>query len=220
MKLVVLNPNTTQAMTDAVVQELLHRAHACMDVVGLTAAHGSAVIDSAATFAHGAESALAMASAIPTEADAVLLACFGDPGLAALRAAVQVPVVGLAEAAVYAAMADGRPFAIVTAGSGWVPLLHDCVASYHAARALVGVLALPGNGSQLKQNPDAFRAAVLQLSTQAADAGAAQLILGGAAFAGLTFEVDKRLTVIDVMAAAIAYIEAVLAGNAQHLREP
>ncbi len=202
-KLAVLNPNTTRQMTDAVVAEVLRHVAGGTEIVGMTAAAGPAVIDSPETFDAGARTALGMLSDVPADADAILLACFGDPGLAALRAAAAVPVVGLAEAAVGAALATGQRFAILTAGAAWVTMLQGCVADYGAAGLLTGVHALPGNGKVLKENPERFRAEVLRLSTVAADDGATMLILGGAAFAGLAFAVDRRLATMDVMGAAI-----------------
>ncbi|MDB5848568.1 MAG: Asp/Glu/hydantoin racemase [Rhodoferax sp.] len=210
MKFTVLNPNTTQAMTDAVLAELAARLPADATLVGLTSRTGSPVIDSRETFALGAASAAAMLPEVPHDSDAILLACFGDPGLAALRRASNLPVVGLAQAAMDVARAQGQRFAIITAGANWVDMLRECAAGHGAAGLLVGVYALNGNGGQLLKNPDAFRAQLAALSTQAADDGARMLVLGGAAFAGLRFTCDARLTLVDAMDAAVG----ALVGNA------
>src|SRR5258708_14508790 len=57
------------------------------------------------------------------DCDVVYLACFGDPGLAALKEVAPVPVVGMAEAAVEAACRLSRRFAIVTGGAPLPPML-------------------------------------------------------------------------------------------------
>lgn len=202
-KLAVLNPNTTRSMTDAVVAEAMQHVAVGTEVVGMTAAEGCAVIDSRASYAIGARTALAMLRDVPADADAVLLACFGDPGLQELRRAATVPVVGLAEAVIAEAQGAGQRFAIITAGADWVAMLREYVSACGAAALLVDVYALAGNGKELRENPEFFRAEVLRRSTAAADAGATNLILGGAAFAGLGFTVDRRLTLMDVMGAAI-----------------
>jgi len=211
MHWVVLNPNTSRAMTEAVIEQL--RLHAPQDssVQGLTADGGCAVIDSCETFLIGARTAMAMLDQLPAEANAVLLACFGDPGLEALRGACAIPVVGLAEAALQRADAAGVPFAIVTAGANWVNLLRERASNFGLDRHLVGVYALDGNGAALRKDPQAFRNQVFCMSVLAAEADARTLILGGAAFSGLDFKVDPRLTVMNVsQVASDALNEAVL----------
>lgn len=198
MRWLVLNPNTSRAMTDAVVAELTRSAPPETLVQGMTARDGCAVIDSRESFAIGARTALAMQADLPADVDAVVLACFGDPGLEALRSACEMPVVGLAEAALRSADATGKPSAIVTAGPNWVTLLRERARSFGLSRGLVDVYALDGNGAALRRDPAAFAMQVHALSMQAADAGAHTLMLGGAAFAGLSFEVDARVALMDV----------------------
>ncbi|GAB4061583.1 aspartate/glutamate racemase family protein [Uliginosibacterium sediminicola] len=206
MRLLVLNPNTTQAMTDAVSAQIRALAGPAVCVEGLTAAAGCAVIDSAQSFAIGAAAALDSLQhylRISAEkADGILLACFGDPGLHGLRAISPVPVRALAEAAIEAALASPGKFAILTCGPQWVPLLDACVEACGATARYAGCLALPVNGAALLREPAAYAPALLALSRAAADAGAAQLIMGGAAFAGLQIEIDPRLRRIDPVAAA------------------
>lgn len=199
----VLNPNTTQAMTDAVVAQVRARVPAGVEVRGITAVHGAAVIDSRARFVDAAALPMLLPALGPS--DGVLLACFGDPGLEALRRAVAPqPVAGLAEAAVAEAVAAGRRFAILTAGPAWVELLTERVADFGAVGGLSGVYALPVNGAQLAAEPERFRALLREAARTAEVEGAQALILGGAAFAGLAGLVDTGLPVIDAIDAATA----------------
>lgn len=202
MNLVVLNPNTNSGMTDAVVTGLKAHLPSTASVLGLSAREGCAVIDSRETYAIGAASAAQMLQQVPSHTTGILLACFGDPGLAALREATSANVVGLAEAAVLQAHAQGLRFAIITAGPNWVSMLTECVADYGAAQSLVGVYALAGNGAALRRDPEAFSAEVTRLAQQAQADGAQALILGGAAFAGLHFDLPAGLHIIDPLQAA------------------
>ncbi|CAN5653211.1 hypothetical protein BH10PSE18_BH10PSE18_40280 [soil metagenome] len=204
MKLAVLNPNTSAAMTDAVTEALRARLPPTATLVGMTASKGVPVIDSAERFAVGAATALQMLDDVPSDASAILLACFGDPGLVGLRQRARVPVIGMAEATAMAAQQAGHRLAIVTAGAAWVPLLSQAVRALVPRLTLTGVYALPGNGSDLRRSPEDFRAGVATLSRQAADDGATALTLGGAAFAGLDFDIDPRLARIDTMDAVAA----------------
>src|SRR5690606_15426016 len=51
-----------------------------------------------------------------SDADAIVLACFSDPGIAQVRARLDRPVVGIAEAAYLTALGLGTRFGIVSLG--------------------------------------------------------------------------------------------------------
>lgn len=51
-----------------------------------------------------------------SDADAFVLACFSDPGIAEVRAATRRPVAGIAESAYLAALGLGRRFGIISLG--------------------------------------------------------------------------------------------------------
>jgi len=200
-----MNPNTTMAMTDAVVAQVRARVPAGVQVRGITATLGAAVIDSRATFAAAADGLPALTTQMPEHRPpgGVLLACFGDPGLEELRRAMAPrPVVGLAEAAVARAVASGRRFAILTAGAAWVDMLTERVADFGASDSLTGVYALPVNGRELAAEPERFRSLLREAAGAAERDGAQALILGGAAFAGLGGLVETGLLVIDAIDAA------------------
>jgi allantoin racemase len=199
----VLNPNTTQAMTEAVVAQVRARVLAAFDVRGVTARDGADVIDSRASFAMAVSTVPVLGARVSH--GGALLACFGDPGLEALRGAVAPrPVVGLAQAAVAAAVAARQRFAILTAGAAWVEMLTERVADFGASAWLTGVHALPVNGRQLAADPERFRSTLREAARDAEHAGAQTLILGGAAFAGLGGLVETGLPVIDAIDAATA----------------
>lgn len=202
----VLNPNNTAAMTEAVLVQVRRHLPPGFSAVGHTAVGGPPVIDSRARFAAAAQAVPAMVQDTGP-GHGLLLACFGDPGLEALRAAAAPrAVVGLAEAAVAQAVAARQRFAILTAGPDWVAMLGERVADFGAAAWLSGVYALPVNGRQLAAEPGACRDA-LRAATRAAEQDGAQvLVLGGAAFAGLSGLVETHLPLIDPIAAATAQL--------------
>lgn len=216
----VLNPNTTASMTDAVLAQVRAQVPAGVEVRGVTASVGAPVIATRETFDAATQAVPAMADQCHepaegtdgTQGGGLLLACFGDPGLEALRRrAAPRPVAGLAEASVAAAVAAGRRFAILTAGPAWVGLLTQRVTDFGADAWLTGVLALPVDGRALAAEPSRYRDALADAARQAERGGAQALILGGAAFAGLARLVDTPLPVIDAIDAATAALLARLA---------
>ena len=84
--------------------------------------------------------------------DAVLVACFGDPGLLALRELAPVPVIGLAQASLEAAARHGR-FAVVTGGHAWAPMLERFARAHRLDERLVGIHTIELTGAQIAADP-------------------------------------------------------------------
>ena len=204
--LLVVNPNCTGWMTERVVRQVQHRLAGRAGVDALTAADGPAVIDDANSFAAGAAAAQRVLPGRLAEQPAtggVMLACFGDPGLDAMRAlAAPRPVHGLAEAAMRQATARGLRFAVLTCGPAWVGLLTQRARDFGLADGLSGVHALPVHGRALAEAPARWQGDLQAAADRATREGAQALILGGAAFAGLGRLIDTELPVIDAIDAA------------------
>jgi allantoin racemase len=205
-ELLVLNPNSTAWMTERVKATLQHHLGEDFELHPFTADEGPPVIDSPATFEQGArligqvcKRALRQHPAIR----GVLLACFGDPGLENLRALCgDRPVVGLADCAMAEASARHGRFAILTCGPDWVGLLERRAAELGHAEALVGVWALPVNGRELALQPQRWQSALQAAADDAQRRGAQALILGGAAFAGLSLDIVSALPQVDPLLVA------------------
>lgn len=203
MKLLVLNPNTTAAMTDKAVAEVRRLTPAHWVVRGVTATSGCEVIASRAGFVTGAWAALETLRAQDGWADAVLLACFGDPGLAALREVSAVPIIGMAEAALREAVALGRPYHLVTAGAAWDAMLRETVRFEGAEALLDGVTVLDSTGLAMARDPQR----ALQLLQGVLDGlqprGAPTCILAGTGFAGMAPALRYDGVLIDGLGAAV-----------------
>ena len=105
-RILVINPNTSASVTDMVLASC-RLAFPEVAWEGATGRLGAACIASEAAYTLAAHAALDAYAACYTGHDAVLLACFGDPGLLALRQVAVVPVVGLAQASLQAAARPG-----------------------------------------------------------------------------------------------------------------
>jgi allantoin racemase len=216
--LLVINPNTSVTVT-ATLQHHVHRALGpSVTVRTLTARFGAAYIASEATYAvahHAALDAWAVAVSQGPRPDAVLIGCFGDPGLFALREGAGVPVGGLADAAFAAAARYGR-FAIVTGGERWRPMLERLAASLGYAGALAGIHTVAPSGAELAAEPARARRLLTQACQEAAARFDAQaIILGGAGLAGMAEQIaaDLSLPVLDSVIAGAQWA-------AEAMREP
>ena len=123
--------------------------------------------------------------------DAVVLACFGDPGLAALKEVSTVPVVGMADASILQACAMGKKFSIVTGGERWKPMLEEFVASHGLASRLASVRTVAPTGADIARNPKAAMALLAKGCNACAADGADVVILGGAGSGGPCSETES-----------------------------
>lgn len=186
MRVLLINPNSTAAMTAHVAAPLRLHLGAHAQILQRTASHGSAVIATQQAFDDGAQSACAMLRQAVDEGlafDKVLLACFGDPGLEAMRLTTRQPVTGLAAASLQVAERLKKPYAVVTAGAAWEAILVQRFKEWGASDLFTGVQVISGTGLDVFNDPVAAMPGVQQAIATARQAGAENIILGGAVFA-------------------------------------
>lgn len=213
MRLLLVNPNMTEAMTDRMAA-LARAAAPGAEVVPLTAPRGFPYISSLAEAQIAGAIALEMISEAGP-ADAAIIAAFGDPGLPAARELFGFPVVGMAEAAILTALQLGQRFAIVTftpAMRGWYLASVDALG---AGPRCVGVRTPPDHVTLVTDVAETLRALLRDLATKAAHDGAEVVILGGAPLAGLAQEMAGEVPALLLDPITVATRQAVaLAGLA------
>lgn len=211
MRVLVLNANTNPAMTEHVVAA----ARACapdIDFTGATGRFGSPHIGTRVTYAVAAHAAIDCYEAQSEKYDAVILACFGDPGLSALQEIADVPVFGLAETACRAAAEKREPFSVVTGGENWVAMLRDYLSPLGLNEHLVSIRTVDTTGSQILADPQGSLDRLAQACRRAAsEDGAKSVILGGAGLVGLAAQIEGRVQValVDCLQPAIAAVRKV-----------
>ncbi len=209
-QLLVLNPNTTEAVTHLLLQHAQAAAGTEVRVHATTARLGAPYIADEASYAVAGHATLDMwaaAMARGARPDAVLIGCFGDPGLFALREASPVAVTGLAEAALIEAARSG-PFAIVTGGERWKPMLRRLAQALGLDAALVDILTVAPTGAQLAADPAGAQVLLTRACIEAAALpGVRSVILGGAGLAGLAARVQPNVPVpvIDSVIAGVRH---------------
>src|SRR5262245_10976028 len=147
MRLLFLNPNTSPNLTEAGAEVARRFARPDTEILPATGSFGARYITTRAAAAIAGHAALDAFARQKDGVDVVLLACFGDPGLFALRELAEVPVVGMAEASCRMASTLGRKFSIVTGGRRWGPMLEEFVSAIGLADSLssVRMIALMGD---------------------------------------------------------------------------
>jgi len=211
MHFLLLNANTSVEMTDRLVAAARDRVAAGTEISGRTGRFGANAIATRASYAIAGHAAIDALASEPIAADVIVLACFGDPGLAALRELSAVPVIGMAEAACRHAAAQVARFSIVTGGRLWEEMLGEYVALLGLSNSLASIRTLEANGGQIANDPDAAEAALLAAcDTAIRQDGAELVILGGAGMVGLVERLSDRVAVplIDGLTPALRAAEA------------
>lgn len=140
-RLALINPNRNRQHT----AEMAAAASAALpdgtDVNALTAPRGPSSIETAAEEVIAAAAVLELVRGHP-DADAYLIACFGDPAVEAARELTEAPVLGIGEAAYRAVVLLARRFAVITTLARGIPDIESGMDRLGVRRGCVGVLAL------------------------------------------------------------------------------
>lgn len=214
MKILLINPNTTSSMTQAIAHAARAVAAPGTEIVATQPSFGPASIECHYDEAFAAAGVAEQVRLGGATADAVVIACFGDPGLDAAREATAAPVLGIAEAAFHAATFLATRFSVVTTLTRTCVIAERLVQRHGFEAQCAGVhgtdipvLDLEGAGETLvRQIEDAARVALAQDRSGA-------IVLGCAGMAPLCAELSARLgvPVIDGVAAAVKFAEALAA---------
>ncbi len=214
MRILLINANTTAAMTDRLVAMGDALAPPGIRFQGATGRFGARYIASRAAAAIAAHATLDAYAEHGAGAAAVLIGCFGEPGLDALREIAPVPVRGLAEAAAEAALAQAPRFGVVTGGAAWGPMLTEFYGARGLGGALAGVRTVAPTGGEIARDPDGALAVLAEACRASAAAdGAGVVILGGAGLAGLAPRVAE-LAGVPVICSVEAGLRAAIAAAA------
>jgi Asp/Glu/hydantoin racemase len=213
MRILILNPNTTKAVTALMLDAGRAVASPGVEVEAITASRGFPYIASRAEAQIGGAIALEML-AETKGFDAAIVAAFGDPGLFGARELFDFPVIGVSEAAMLTACMLGGQFLIVTFASALCGWYRDCVAMHRLESRCAGVVALDRSFGSLEDARETNWSALVGLANEAiAERDADVAILAGAPLAGLATRARDliRVPVIDPVAAAVKQAEALVA---------
>jgi allantoin racemase len=218
MRILLLNPNTSASVTALVAEKVGTMAGAAATFVPVTARFGAAYIASRAALAIAGHAALDAFAEHGHGCDAVFLACFGDPGLLALREVAPVPVVGMLEASCLEAQRLAPRYAVVTGGARWKPMLAEAVAGLGLGDGLVSIRTIERTGGEIAKDPAAALADLAAACRACVDRdGAEAVILGGAALVGLAARVQPHVPA-PVLCSVELGVKGVLAAAAAPYR--
>lgn len=212
MRILLINPNTTEAVTQRMAEAARRVAAPDVEIETTTARFGPQIIGSRV------ETAVAAAAVVERLSqadgfDAAIVGASVDPGLAAAREMLDVPVIGITEAALHAAcLLGGRVGAIVMSANSDT-ILREMAAAYGLGTRLAAVYTLPITPLELLADLDAAtRAIAAAADTMVANDGVDTIALIGAVMAGMAYVVQPavRVPVLEGVSAAVGLAEALV----------
>lgn len=175
-RLLVINPNTSIGVGNTIDALVRAETAGVADVRTVTADFGFSYISTRVAVsiaAHAVLDAAARAIAEGAAPDAILLACFGDPGREALAEMTRLPVVGFAEAGLLAAVDLPGTSLVATNGTVWCEMLSELVLKLGIGDRIAGIRSI----EDVADEPTAVAAF---LAGEAEALGAERIVLGGA----------------------------------------
>jgi Asp/Glu/hydantoin racemase len=177
--LVVINPNSSQTVTYGIDRAVEPLRNFGIPIRCLTLAEGPPGIESQRHADLTIAPMLALTAA-QNDAAGFVIACFGDPGLHALRDQTHLPVVGIQEAAVTTALTLGHRFGVIAILPASVPRHLRAFASMGVLDRLAGDRAL-GLGVADLADETKSRDAMIRTGERLRDEDGADVLIMGCA---------------------------------------
>ena len=219
-RILVVNSNTSEAVTARIALAAAGALPAGCTVETVSAPFGLPLIVTRADWLMAGPATVSALAARRGSYDAAVVACFGDPGVEAARELLDVPVVGISEAAFHAACMLGRRFGIVSFTAALKPMFVDCLERAGLAARCAGFRMGPAFTGDPGRVAEERRDMILELCRASIEQdGAEVVILAGGPLAGLAplLASEVPAPLVDGTAAGVR-MAAALAGLAPALR--
>ncbi len=214
MKIKIINPNTTLAMTESIGAAGRSVARNGTEIVAVSPTFGPASIESYYDEMLCAPGVIDEVQKGDQEGfDAYIVACYGDPGLHAAREATRKPVIGIAEASLYTASILAARFSIVTVIPRIKTVLEEMVANYGFSHKVANIRTTPLYVLDIEKDPaGALETLRAEARKAMAEDDAEAILLGCAGFAEFANELERELDipVLDGVVCAVKIAEAMV----------
>ena len=220
MKIMVINPNTSESMTEHLRIELDRIKRSDTKLTVVCPDKGPETIECAYDEACAIPPTLELVMKANREGyDALILACFSDPGIDAAKEISEIPVIGIEESALHMAAMLGARFSIMTPRRQRIANRKEHVHMRGMDHFLASVRSLDLSVAETDADPERTKKRVLAVAKAAAEEdGAEVIILGCAGMAGYAPELESKLgvKVLDPSAVALKVAEAMVDLGLKH----
>lgn len=213
MRILVVNVNTTESMTEGIVASARRAASPGTEIIGLTPTFGAESCEGNVESYMAAIGVMDAVSRYEGDYDAVIQAGYGEHGREGLQEMLSVPVVDITEAGASLAMYLGHKYGVVTTLDRTVPLIEDRLKLAGLDDRCVGVRASGMAVLELEREPDRAVDEIVGQAREAVEKDRAEVIvLGCGGMAELEDRVRERTgaPVVDGVKAAVRIAESLV----------
>ncbi|MCB1386467.1 MAG: aspartate/glutamate racemase family protein [Nitratireductor sp.] len=212
MRILVINPNTTASMTRKIGATARAAALPSTQITAVNPSDGPVSIEGYY------DEAMCLAGLLKTvrdnpEHDAIVIACFDDTGLDAVRCMTEAPVLGIGEAAFHAASFISNKFSVVTTLARSIPAIEHNLVKYGLSTRCARVRASEVAVLELEQpGSSACHRISAEIGRAVEEDKAEAIVLGCAGMTDLaaSLAAEHGLPVIDGVTAAVALAEGMV----------
>ena len=213
MRILVVNVNTTDSITQAIARQAQAAAAPGTEIIGLTPDFGADSVEGNFESYLAAIAVMDKVMSYDQPFDAVIQAGYGEHGREGLQELLNVPVVDITDAAASTAMYVGRAYSVVTTLDRTVPLIEDRLRLSRLWDRCASVRASGLAVLELEESPErALEAIVRQAELAVSEDRAEVICLGCGGMAGLDEQIRQRtgVPVIDGVSAAVTVAESLV----------
>lgn len=207
MNILLINPNTSEHVTQRLLLQAKLVVGESATIHAYTAQTGPAIISSRSENAIALAEMLRLAATHQIGHDVLVLGVSIDTGLMALREMLDIPVVGMAEAALVTASMLGGKIGCLTLGASMVPVYEELTASYGFVQRVSKWRAIEMSSafSVTGVDPLVAKALIHACEQLVRQDGSDVIVLCGAVLAGYAQQISVAVgvPVVDPMQAAV-----------------
>lgn len=224
MKIKIINPNTTLAMTNSIAKTANQYCRTDTDILCVSPSMGPDSIECYVDEYLAVPGVIdeVVKGDLDESADAFIIACFGDPGLQAAREVTDKPVLGIAESAITTAKFVAPYFSIVSVLDRSKKVTEDVIQNYGAEKFCKSIRSTGLSVLEFNENHEKGLNALEKESKKAVEEdGAECILLGCAGFVDFAKELNNKLgvPVIDGVMPAVKLAEALVDMNIKTSKE-
>lgn len=213
MKILVVNPNISEDVTKLIEKESKRVANPDTEIIMETAPFGVEYIETRMESVIAGYATACVAAEHHGEYDGMVVAAFGDPGLTGIKELLDVPVVGMTEAALASAALLGQRFSIIAISDRITAWYRETVERSHLSTRLASIRSLKDPLRSVGTVQEDFSERLVELAKEAVEKdGADVIILAGAPLAGLARNLEGQLNVpvVDGVSSALKHCESLV----------
>lgn len=214
-KILVVNPNTSKEMTNDIRETINKVKDKNISVDVVCTDFGPESLESFYDYTLAGFGVIKLLNNMKTEYDGVLISCFGDPCLYAIKEMMDCPVIGIAEASITSSLLMGQKFSLLVALDKAVPLMKDMVNQYSLSGRLASILPINMSVLDVERNKEESVKRLISLSRKAIEDGAEVIILGCAGMTRMKEEIEMQINVpvIDPVEMGYKVLELFVGNN-------